>query len=167
MRSATPGNSPTNTFVDGSDFAGARDNNTNFLTALKLLDLSGGKSPGPLTPALAPQAGRGSEAESDGEGEAAPAVFQPLSQPPASRFGELQAKSEVGTTAIVSASSPTWPRAKTVKQDTVPYTIKQDAARARSSSPRPGLLADGTDWGLESVLDDVAADVAAAWTKTR
>ncbi len=179
------GNSASNTFADGTDFAGARDNPHNILNRATLTeaydynrdsfvdgsDLAIARDNGTnfltalkllTVPTSAPAPVQ--ILPTGGEREAVPALFQPIVPPRASSLGNPQASCGMGTTAIVSASPPRWPSAKPVARDMSPYAVKRNVPRLPASSSRADLLTVVQDWDVESALDTVAADVAGVWS---
>ena len=123
--------------------AAVRDNNTNFLTALRLLDLSVGQSP------VFAQAG----AEGEAPARSLPSMVQDLDRVPTQRnvlpFQQDSVRDQQRERTIGIASRDVRPRQATSLASRHEWSDLRDA----------GIL------DLESVLNDLAFDVAGAWTK--
>ena len=147
-------------FVDGTDLAVARDNNTNFLTALTLLDLS------TASPAMPLASGSGTDLP-EAEGEAALPTFpgwlptSPQLVRPAASAAEEPSASQLLRThrdPTRQASPRTGELAKASRLGSKAGSSSPLAIRGAASSQ------DDLQWDpVESVLEDIAAAVAQAW----
>ena len=135
-------------FVDGTDLAIARDNNTNLLTALKLITMP--------SAALQEAAGLGPVPGAEGEAMAPPQ--SPLVQV----LDRVQAQHDV----LPFKQD----RSRDQERERTPAIERRDVRPRQAASltlhRERSELADVGMPDLESVLNDLASDVAGAWTKT-